>query len=137
SYDAVLADTRKHIGPAIKKLYSDVRRTRRFTRTGWTDGRFLIPGREPDDVRLDLPDKLPYAIAKDAQLDKGLAALEALIKAPGAERGAVLLAHVLAAPLARAAGWHNERSGLHIVAKSGSMKTIIAQLYIALDGPPL
>lgn len=134
-YDAVLADNRKHIGPAIKKLSSDVRRARRFTRTGWADGRFLIPGREPDDVRLDLPDKLPYAIAKDAQLDKGLAALEALIKAPGAERGAVLLAHVLAAPLARAAGWHNERSGLHIVAKSGSMKTTIAKLFMTLYGP--
>lgn len=135
SLDTIHVGARPHIGPAIKTLSQDVWRQQRYTRVGWRGDKFLIPGREPDNVRIELPEKLPYSIPATVELDRGLAALDALLQAPGAERGAIIAAYVLGAPLARRAEWGNERYGLAIVGRTGTFKTTTAQLFLSLFGP--
>ena len=93
-----------------------------------------MPGRVSSDIMLALNDKLAYRITDEAELDRGLAALPHLIAAPGAERGAILLAFVFQAPLARIAGWQNERYGLFVAGRSGTRKTSTSQAFMALYG---
>lgn len=133
--DGVRAGMRPHLGPAIKAMTGETWTERRFRRTGWADRGFLIPGRVSADIRLDLHNKLRYEVTDSAELDLGLAALPDLIDAPGAERGTILLASFLQAPLARLAGWENERYGVFVVGRSGTLKTATTQAYMTLYGP--
>jgi hypothetical protein len=135
SRDPVHPEGRRHVGPAIKLLTGDdLWQERRYTRTGWANDRFLIPGREPEGVRIDLHRKLPYGIDVSADLSKGLQALAEIIQAPGAELGTLLVSHALLAPMAHLAGWHNERSGMFIKGRSGVWKTTTTQLVMAIYG---
>ncbi|HEY1015812.1 MAG TPA: DUF927 domain-containing protein, partial [Herpetosiphonaceae bacterium] len=124
-----------HLGAAIQRLSGEVERRHRFTRTGWHDDRFLIPGREPDATTIHLHRKLPYRIPADADLELGKQALEALVQAIGPERATVALAFALQAPLAQLAGWRNERYGLFIAGRTGSLKSSWAQVLMCLYGP--
>ena len=110
--------------------------TRRYDRTGWAaDGRFLIPGREPEGVTLALPAKLPYGCPPSAQLPDGLRGLAAVLQAPGdAGIGAALVAFVLQGPAARPMGLHNERYALFLVGRTGSLKTSTAQAAMCIYG---
>jgi hypothetical protein len=133
--DGVRAGQRQHIGPAIKAMTNEIWTERRFIRTGWVNGKFLIHGRLADGVRLELNDKLPYEITDEAELGRGLAVLPDLIKSPGPERGAIMLAFALQAPLARVAGWGNERYALFLRGTSGTRKTSTTQAFMTLYGP--
>lgn len=134
--DPVRAGMMKHLGPAIKLMTNgDLRHTRRFMRTGWNDDKFLIPGREAEDVTIRLPRKLPYRIDPDADLAKGLECLDALIQFMGPQVGTVVMSHLFLAPLAALAGWRNERTGVFIRGRTGTHKSSAAQVAMCLYGP--
>ncbi len=136
--DPVYAGQAKHLAPAIKKLTDerDLRQIRTYTRTGWTaDGKFLIPGREDGHIRIELNRKLAYALDEQADVVLGLQALEALIESVGAERTTILLAHSLTGPMARLAGWRNERYAVMARGLTGTFKTTVSQLIMSIWGP--
>lgn len=135
SRDPIHPEGRRHIGAAIKKFTGDdVWQERRFTRVGWDNDRFLIRGREPEGVRIDLTRKLAYEIDPNAELSKGLQAFSSLIQAPGPERGAVLTTQMLLAPMAHLANWRNERAGIFVKGRTGTFKTTTIQLNMAIYG---
>ncbi len=134
--DPVRAGMAKHLGPAIKLMTNgQLRQTRRFTRTGWHDGKFLIPGREPDGVSVRLSRKLPYQILADRDINIGIEALDALVNFVGPETGTIVIAHLLLAPMAYWAGWRNERCGLFIAGRTGTQKSSVAQTAMSIYGP--
>ncbi len=134
--DPVRAGMAKHLGPAIKLMTNgELRQTKRYTRAGWQDGKFLIPGREPDGVSVRLSRKLPYRIHADRDITQGIEALDALVNFVGPEVGTVVLAHLFLAPLANLAGWRNERCGLFIAGRTGTQKSSVAQVAMCLYGP--
>lgn len=123
-----------HLGPAIKRLTTDVTMTRRYNRTGWANGRFLIPGREPEGVEIKLDPKAEaYRLEGSGDLQKGLAALGAAMDGVGLY-GTIMAAHVLLPPLSGLAGWDNERYGLFVRGITGSMKTTSSQLMMSVWG---
>lgn len=126
-----------HLPPAIQLCSRETpRQLRRFERTGWDDaGRFLIPGREPAGVRLVLQPTLPYRLTADADLTQGLAALTDLIEAMGPERGMIILGAMAIGPIARLAGWENERSALFVAGRTGTLKTSTLQTAMSIWGP--
>ncbi|MCL4833501.1 MAG: bifunctional DNA primase/polymerase [Caldilineaceae bacterium] len=133
--DPILSGQSNHIGPAIKKLtQGDLIETRRFSRTGWADGRFLIPGREPEGVTLSLHRKLPFAIPGAGDLAKGLAGLEGLLQSMGAEMGTVLLSALFSGPMARLAGWQGERYAVFVRGRTGTLKTSNTQAAMSIYG---
>ena len=124
--------------PAAIQLCSHIepRRLHRFERTGWDDaGHFLIPGREPAGVRIILQPTLPYKMTPEADLAQGLAALTDLIEAMGPERTMIILGAMVIGPLARLAGWDNERSALFIAGRTGTLKTSTLQGFMSIWGP--
>jgi hypothetical protein len=132
---AIRAGAYKHLGPAIKLLSTgEVRVTRRFDRTGWHDGRFLIPGRERQGQKIALPSDLPYQIDPKAELEQGQKALEALLQAQEPEVTTPLLAAYFQAPFGWRAGL-KKRNAVHVYGRTGSFKTTINQLMMALWGP--
>lgn len=134
--DPVRAGMAKHLGPAIKLMTNGhLRQTRRYMRTGWQDGKFLIPGREPDDISIRLNRKLPYHLPKDRDINKGIEALDALVNFIGAETGTLVLSHLFLAPMAEKAGWRNERSGMFIAGRTGTQKSSVCQVAMSIYGP--
>jgi hypothetical protein len=138
--DPVRAGMTKHLGPAIKLLTGDeMRDIKRYNRTGWQingKGRFLIPGLEQPGTVIELPRKLPYRIDQGADLRTGLVALENLIECLEPARTSVLLASIFQAPLMRLLdGWSNERYGVFVSGRTGSFKTSICQVAMAIYGP--
>jgi hypothetical protein len=133
--DPVRAGMAKHLGPAIKLMTNgELRQTRRYTRTGWQDGKFLIPGREPDGVSVRLSRKLPYQYVAGGDIGQGIEALDALVNFVGPEIGTIVMAHLFLAPMAHWAGWRNERSGLFIAGRTGTQKSTVAQLAMSIYG---
>jgi len=130
--DPIYAGMGDHLGPAIKSLSQEVTSRKRFLRTGWNDGTFLIPGHTPEGIEISLPAKLPYQVAP-GDTAKGIEALRHLINFMG-EDGAIILAHVLTAPMARLAGWTNERYGLFIKGRTGTHKTSVTQCLMSIYG---
>jgi hypothetical protein len=59
-YDPVYTRMGEHLVPAIKLLTTQdsLELVRRYKRTGWKGGSFLMPGMHADDVRVELPEKL-------------------------------------------------------------------------------
>lgn len=134
--DPVRAGMAKHLGPAIKLMTNgNLRQTQRFTRTGWHEGKFLIPGREPDGLSVRLSRKLPYRVVTDRDVAQGIEAMDAAVKFVGAEIGTIVFAHLFLAPLANLAGWRNERCGLFIAGRTGTQKSSVAQVAMCLYGP--
>ncbi len=132
----VRASMTKHLRPAIQLLSKDVTQTRRYERTGWADGRFLIPGNEPADAYITLPRELCYDVsATAADLALGRAALRNLIAALEPQRTTVALSAIFLAALARRAGWVNDRFALFIAGRTGSLKTSWAQTAMCTYGP--
>lgn len=123
-----------HLARAIKKLSTDTVHRRRFNRTGWHDGQFLIPGREPEGTEIRLSEKTnAYDLSSTADIAQGTEALAALIDAVG-DYGTVLVAYVLFPPLADLCGWRTMRYGLFMRGVTGSMKTTSARLAMAVWG---
>ena len=124
-----------HLVPAIKKLTkdADLTTTRRYRRTGWAGGQFLIPGMVGDGARVELPAKLPYAVDADADLAKGLTALGNLIVAIDPAVTTPIVTMLLEAPLHRLAGFR-KKYGVFIQGRTGSLKTSWAQAAMAIYG---
>jgi len=137
-YDGTYQGMSEHLMPAIKKLTdsSTVVQRRRFNRTGWHGGRFLIPGRETAGVEIKLDDKAGgYDLGhKKGDMALAVEGLAALIDGIG-PYGSAVIAHVLLPPLAALAGWRNDRYGLFLRGITGSMKTTAGRLAMALWGP--
>jgi hypothetical protein len=129
------ANMSKHLMPSIDKFTKEPLQRRRYHRTGWADGKFLIPGREPPGVSIRLPDKLPFAIDPAAHLEKGLACLDALILSQNPIMSTIAVAAAFQAPLAKWANWYNERYAIFIVVRSGGLKTTWTQGLMTLYGP--
>ncbi|MSP11815.1 MAG: DUF927 domain-containing protein [Chloroflexi bacterium] len=131
----VMAGMAEHLAPAISTLTDgDLRRRQRFSRTGWHGASFLIPGREPEGVSLQLMRKLPYDIDGRGDWRSGLAALESLFQLAPAGKAAVIAAFLFQGPLAALLDWRNERYGLFITGRSGTFKTSLAQCGMSLYG---
>ena len=137
AYAPVRAKMAVHLRPAIKLLTrasQRVKHTRRFERTGWHAGRFLIPGRAPADSAIVLDAKLAYRIPAEADLRQGLAALADLVEALDPRRTTVALAGLFVGPLAELAGWLSERFAQFIVGLTGSLKTSHLQTAMCIYG---
>ncbi|MBI4332609.1 MAG: DUF927 domain-containing protein [Chloroflexi bacterium] len=133
----VRAGQAKHLRPAIKLLTdcsNDLCRVRRYERTGWSSGHFLIPGREREEVSIHLPRKLPYRIPGNADPDLGLEALAALLESMLLTQTTVAATVAFTAPLASLAGWRGERYCLFIAGRTGSLKSSWAQVLMCLYG---
>jgi putative DNA primase/helicase len=125
----------KHLMPAIDKFTKDPFQRRQYHRTGWDNGKFLLPGREESGVSIHLPDKLPYGINSKADLKKGIECLESLILAQDATVSTIPIAAAFQAPLSLLAGWRNERYAIFITGRTGSLKSTWAQHLMTLYGP--
>ena len=134
--DPVRSDQAKHLAPAIKLLTRDdtLVQIRRYRRTGWAGNAFLLPGREQAHTQIDLPHKLPYGVGV-ADLDEALTTLTRLLDAIAPTLSTPILAMLLQAPLHRIAGWHNERYGLFVQGRTGTLKTSFCQTAMCLYGP--
>ncbi len=132
----VRAGMAKHLGPAIQLLTKgeELRQVRRYERAGWADGRFLLPGRDLPNIRVDLSPKLPYRVHSDAELSQGLEAFEALLQAMTPSRSTVAATIAFEAPLARLAGWRDERYALFLAGRTGTLKTSWTQVLMSLYG---
>lgn len=125
----------KHLGAAIQRLSGDIPSIKRYTRTGWADGVFLLPGRTIEGSTIVLGRKLPYGLGEGAQVELGLEGLEALILSHSPERGGPALAFLLTPPLALVAGWRNERYAFFVAGRTGSLKSSWSQCGMCLYGP--
>lgn len=135
-YDPVYNRMSEHLVPAIKILTTEanLETIRRFRRTGWIADRFLIPGMQAEDTRIELPDKLPYRVSADAELDIALPAWRNLIESVDPAISTPIITMMLQAPLHRPAGWQNERYGVFIQGRTGSLKTSFTQTAMAIYG---
>jgi len=136
-YDPVYNRMGEHLVPAIKIMTTEdnLETIRRYKRTGWRNGEFLMPGMQADDVRIELPDKLAYHVSADADLGIAKAALTNLIGCVDPAISAPILAMLLQAPIHRPAGWQNERYGVFIQGRTGSLKTSFTQTAMSIYGP--
>ncbi len=135
-YDPVYNRMSEHLVPAIKILTTEaeMETIRRYKRTGWKGGEFLMPGMQPGGVRIELPDKLPYRVSADADLDIAMTALVNLIECVDPMISTPVLTMLLQAPLHRPAGWQNERYGVFIQGRTGSLKTSFTQTAMSIYG---
>ena len=128
----------RHVGPAIQFLTTEnPKQISLYHRTGWVGNTFLIPGMVPENIIVDLPEKLTYRVESRAELTLGLLALEALVHAQTPEKVLVALALPFQAPIARLMGWQSERYGVMLTGQSGCFKTSLAQLILAIYGVEL
>lgn len=130
----IYAGMTRHVGPAIQLLSDpEIPTIRLFERTGWANGRFLIPGREREGQRIVLPSKLVYDLS-GGDLALGLECLQQTFHAVQPEMLAPLLGFMLEAPLALLAGWREERYAAFIRGRSGTMKTTIGKHLMTIYG---
>jgi hypothetical protein len=132
---AIYPGMERHLAPAIHKLTTQTRQIRRYNRTGWADGSFLMPGSEPEGVVIALNRKLPYSINQNASREKGLSALDYLIRAVGPENSLPVLTTLFQAPMAHLADWRNERYAVFIQGRTGMFKTSWTQTAMSIYGP--
>lgn len=134
--DTVRANMSAHLGPAIKLLSQDtqLKRIKRFQRTGWSGKHFMVPGREPAATEIQLHQKLVYNLGSQADEQAALDALAAFMETPGTERSTVMLSHVLTPPLAKLADWDDERYILMVRGTSGTFKTSVTQVLMCIYG---
>lgn len=135
-YDPVYNRMSEHLVPAIKILTTetDLETVRRYRRTGWKGGEFLMPGMEPAGTRIELPDKLPFRVSADADQTIAATALVNLIECVDPAISTPVLAMLLQAPIHRPAGWQNERYGVFIQGRTGSLKTSFTQTAMSIYG---
>ncbi len=135
-YDPVYNRMSEHLVPAIKIMTTaeNMETTRRYRRTGWRGGDFLMPGLPLDGVRIELPDKLPYRVSADADLETAKGALVNLLECVDPAISTPVLSMLLQAPLHRPAGWQNERYGVFIQGRTGSLKTSFTQTAMSIYG---
>jgi len=131
---AVRAGMTRHLAPALKMLSDDVEERRRYSRTGWSDDGFIMPGRTAEAVEVELPDSLPYETDPDPQASDGRIALDNLLRSLDPKKTAPVLTFALTGPVVR----HVEamkRHGMFIKGRTGSLKTSVAQALMCIYGP--
>lgn len=125
----------RHVGPAIQRLSDpEIPEVRLYERTGWVNGHFLIPGLEREGVRIAVPSKLPYNLPGGDHA-VALECLRLTFDAMKPEQLTVLLSFMLQAPFAHLADWREERYGILIAGRSGTLKTTTAKHLLAIFGP--
>lgn len=131
----IRAGMARHIPPAIQLLTEKPPlKIYRFNRTGWEKDKFLIPGIDIKNMEIDLPQKLCFRINPKADLTLGMDALDALMHAQESEKVAVILSAFFQAPLANLMNWRSERYITFITGRTGTFKTSISQLAMAIYG---
>jgi hypothetical protein len=135
--DPIYRGKASHLGPAIKALSDpeSIGTVFRYERTGWTSHGFLISGRELPGIEVCIDGRLPYSFISEADLAKGLEALEALAISLDAAAVLPLIVFVFQAPLAYLLGLRNERYTFFVRGRTGSLKTTFTQALMALYGP--
>jgi len=133
--DPVRARMGGHLGPAIQILSNpdEITRTKRFYRTGWKDGAYIIPGTLPENTSVELPQKLPYMLKEDADIEAAKNCLAYMLDAMNG-RGALCVTFALQAAASKLMGWQNERYALFIRGRTGSLKTSFAQVVMSMYG---
>lgn len=138
--DPIYKGMTEHVRPAVSKLtmLEERMQYRRYRRVGWKsdeyDG-FLMPGRDNDGDLIELPRKLAYSAPDgDASLDMAQQGLFSLLKAIDPQLAAPALAGIFLGPLHRPAGWRNERIGIFIAGRTGSLKTSWVQAALCVFG---
>ena len=131
--DSIHAGQREYVAPAIKAISNEVDTSKRYSRTGWVGSHFLIPGNEQPGEEVVLPTKLTYSFSP-GDLNKGIEALSALIFFMGEDVAPIVLGHAFTAPLARVAGWNDNRYGLFVRGRTGTHKTSVMQCVMAIYG---
>lgn len=134
--DTVFAKMETHLGPAIKLLSEgvDVQRLKRYDRTGWIDGKFHIPGREPDGVTIELPKVLPYHVSEVIDEAGALEALTLLMQAMPKTHAPVMLSSTMGPPVATLAGLSNHRYATMNTGQTGAYKTGTGMAYMSIWG---
>lgn len=134
------AGMEKHIFPSIDSFtdFNNLDYGRRFDRVGWYTGadgeEFVIPGRENETTTINLSRKLPYSIDKTADLAIGLKMFDALIRAQAPAMTTVAITTMFQAPVAKQAGWRDERYALFIAGRTGSFKSSWSMVMMSLWG---
>lgn len=132
----IRAGMSKHLSPSIELLTpDDIIKIKRYQCTGWVDNRFLIPGREPSNIVINLEGQMPYRINQEADLGTGIDALRFLLKSINPELSTVIVSFVFQAPLARLTAWSHERYAIFSSGRTGSFKTSFAQCAMSIYGP--
>lgn len=116
-----------HLAPAIKSFSSeDVEVKYLYQRTGWANGKFLIPGRLPNGIEVELTAETNYAVDPEGDIAIGMEALEKLIKSIGPEYTLPALAGMFAPQLLPFMG-KIERYQTFIVGETNSFKSAWAK----------
>ncbi len=131
---AVRAGMTRHLAPALKMLSEDVETRRRYSRAGWSDDGFLLPGRPEKDVEVELPESLPYEASSDATIEEGQEVLDSLIRALDPKKTVPLVSFALTGPLVRHVDLL-KRHGFFVKGPTGSLKTSWMQALMCLYGP--
>jgi hypothetical protein len=130
----VMARMETHLRPALQLLSGEVKTLIRYERTGWAAGHFLIPGREPKNAIIKLPGKLPYTLAGETDLTKGLAVLDHLIQVVDVQAALVAMMVAFQPQLAEPAGWSNDRNAIFITGRTGSFKSAWSRAVMCIWG---
>lgn len=130
-----------HMNPAIHILSKqdvEIKRFRRFRRTGWIDGDLFLmpPGFTSENMLVKLPNrKLPYRIAEHSfEEAKKKEILKMLIDSMGPENTLPIITYLMGAPAAKFLGWREMRYALFVKGITGNLKTTFTQTAMALYG---
>jgi hypothetical protein len=130
-----------HLGAAIMYLSDPevLEERMRYERTGWigegANAKFLIEGRDIGANEMALHKNLPYEFTKAADLATGQAALRSLLQSQPMDASTIVISTFFAAPMALHAGWRNERTGVFITGRTGSLKSSFCGAAMCLFGP--
>lgn len=128
-----------HIEPAIQCLTDHEQKVLKtqYSRTGWLDDKstFLIPGMSIGEDELVLGRDLPFDLTAEADMELGINALRELTQCQPMAVTTIAIATLFAAPLSRVAGWSNNRTGVFITGRTGSLKSSFAGAAMCLYGP--
>lgn len=133
--DPVHARMAEHLGPAIKLLSNGNIETRHLrNHTGWDGNKFLIPGREPEETEIRVDSKAYYHVAPGGDLDDGVKALRSLMNVLPKQKTTVLLSAIMGPVAAQALGVKENKYALFSRGVTGSQKTTITRLFMAIYG---
>jgi hypothetical protein len=132
----VFTGMEKHLPEAVKQFTNgDIVQVNRFGRTGWRDSgceEFLLPNR--NEVEVSLPKILPYSAVPDADLGRGMTALDNLLTCFDVFTGIPVMA-MFVPTLARVAPWAREKYMTFVRGRTGALKTSYSQTLMCLWGP--
>jgi hypothetical protein len=115
----------------VQKITKNTIKRRRLCAPAWVDGKPMIPGVDSsDDIEFKFLDMIP-ANVHDGDLGKAKETLAKLLDIPGPTM--ILVAAILGAPL-YARYFPNDRFGVALWGRSGSLKTSIARKSMCVYG---